>query len=136
LFLQSLACIDSDVPTPTEGSKLSSKTNETNIPLAWKGTTYVLLLSLTVFEPRDFHEEWCLRWCERLHEGTVLLSLLYSSGPEVTGLCGVALYGLTAFHQSSLALTEHRNRLPREAVESLSLEILKTRLDAVLCSLL
>jgi len=29
----------------------------------------------------------------------------------------------------------HRNRLPREAVESPSLEILKTRLDKVLCSL-
>jgi len=31
---------------------------------------------------------------------------------------------------------EHWNRLPREAVDSPSLEILKTRLDAVLCSLL
>jgi len=35
-----------------------------------------------------------------------------------------------------LSMKEHWNRLPREAVESPSLEIVETRLDEVLCSLL
>ncbi|GAB0190822.1 hypothetical protein GRJ2_001547500 [Grus japonensis] len=36
----------------------------------------------------------------------------------------------------TLRVTEHWSRLPREAVESPSLEIFKTHLDAILCNLL
>jgi len=36
----------------------------------------------------------------------------------------------------SLRVVKHWNRLPREAVDSPSLEIFRTRLEEVLCSLL
>jgi len=36
----------------------------------------------------------------------------------------------------TLRVMEHWNRLPREVVESPSLEIFKTRLDEVLCNVL
>jgi len=36
----------------------------------------------------------------------------------------------------TLTVTEHWNRLPRGVVDSPSLEILKTHLEAVLCNLL
>ncbi len=36
----------------------------------------------------------------------------------------------------TVRVTEHWNRLPREVVESLSMEIVKTHLDTYLCNLL
>ena len=48
-------------------------------------------------------------------------------------LCHGAILSSASF---TLRVTEHWNRLPREAVESPSLEIFQTHLDKVLCSLL
>ena len=39
-------------------------------------------------------------------------------------------------HFFTVRVTEHWNRLPREVVEPPSLEIFKTRLDAILCNAL
>ncbi|KFV78713.1 hypothetical protein N308_05785, partial [Struthio camelus australis] len=43
---------------------------------------------------------------------------------------------ITRKHFFTVRVVEHRNRLPMEAVQSPSLEILKTQLDMVLRSLL
>jgi len=45
-------------------------------------------------------------------------------------------FQLNARKNFTSRVTEHWNRLPREVVDSPSLEIFKTRLDKVLCSLL
>jgi len=54
--------------------------------------------------------------------------------PEVAVTEGLLKHTNTPIQGSETL--EHCNRLPREVVESPSLEILKTRLDKVLCSLL
>jgi len=45
-------------------------------------------------------------------------------------------YANTLRKNFTLRVTEHWSRLPREAADSPSLEIFKTRMDKVLCSLL
>jgi len=58
--------------------------------------------------------------------------------PLITRKCTVRenILFLLDFPKCFEDLMEHWNRVPREAVESPSLEIFKTRLDKVLCSLL
>jgi len=53
--------------------------------------------------------------------------------PQLLQLIRVQQYMRKSF---KVRLMEHWNRLPREAVESPSVEIFKTRLDAYLCGLL
>ena len=53
--------------------------------------------------------------------------------PQLLQLIRVQQYMQKSF---KVRLMEHWNRLPREAVESPSVEIFKTRLDAYLCGLL
>jgi len=88
------------------------------------------------------HLQYCVQfWAPQFKKDEELLETVRRRAAKMMRGLAILSYeerlrelGLFSFF--TLRVTEHWDRLPREVVDSPSLEIFKTRLDEVLCSLL